>query len=321
MRVGILGTGHMGNTHARQYHKMPDVQVGYHDRNADRGHSFQTQWHAHCCGSFEELAEWADVLDICVPTDLHLEYAQLAIARGKALFLEKPLARTMEEAAQIIEAADKAEVPLMVGQVVRYFPEYRTGHQMVKSGAVGTPAAARTRRGGAQPRGLNDWFLDHERSGGVLLDLAIHDFDWLRWTLGEIKFLYSQSVATRRPGADYALTTLTFESGAVAHVEATWMDPAGFRTTFEVAGSKGLIDFDSRKTPALRTALPGSTKFENVMAPHDDPYYCELRAFIDAVRDGTPPPVSGYDGLMALSISLAALESARTGRVIVPSRG
>ena len=121
-------------------------------------------------------------------------------------------------------------------------------------------------------------------------------------------------------GPDYALATLTFDSGAVAHVEATWMDPSGFRTTYEVAGSEGLIQFDSRNTPTLMTHLEGSTVREAPLAPTDDPFYLELRAFVDAAQKKTAPPVTGHDGLMALSIGLAAWESARTGEIVKPAR-
>jgi predicted dehydrogenase len=317
MRVGILGTGHMGNTHARQYRKMPDVQVGYHDRHPERADSFRERWAAECCTSSDELIAWADIVDVCLPTDLHLEYALKAIAAGKSVFLEKPIANTLADASKIIEAAEKAGVPLMVGHVVRTFPEYEAAHKMIKAGKIGRPAAARMRRGGTAPTGLNHWFMDLSRSGGVLLDLVIHDFDWLRWTLGEVSSLYSRSVGlSRGQGPDYALTTLTFQSGAVAHVEGTWMDPAGFRTTFEVAGSEGLIEFDSRTSPALKISRPGALSTDSAHAPERDPYYRELRGFVDAVKQGTPPPISGEEGYRALAIALGAIESATTGKVI-----
>lgn len=321
MRVGILGTGGMGNAHARQYRKMSGVDLGFRDRDRQKSDDFGARWDANPCGSADELIDWADVVDICLPTDLHSEYALRAIAAGKAVFMEKPIARTLEEGAKIVEAADKAGTPLMVGQVVRYFPEYALGNRLVKEGKVGTPAAARTRRGGSVPQGARDWFMDHQRSGGILLDLAIHDFDWLRWTLGEVSFLYSRSVGSQTHGGpDYALTTLTFESGAVAHVESTWMDPSGFRTTYEVAGSEGLIEFDSRDSAALRTHKPEGTKLQHPLTEQDDPYYRELSAFLASVKEGTEPPVPGYEGLMALNLSLAALESAETGKVVRPAK-
>jgi predicted dehydrogenase len=209
----------------------------------------------------------------------------------------------------------------MPGQVVRYFADFATGHRLVKNGAVGTPAAARTRRGGLAPVGSKGWFQDHHRSGGVLLDLAVHDFDWLRWTLGEVKHLYARSVGIQAgSGPDYALTTITFESGAVAHVEATWMDPGGFRTTFEIAGSKGLIEHDSRQNVALKTTIEGKSFADGAISATDDPYFLELSGFLKAVTDKTTPPITGEDGALAVGIALAAIESAKTGQVVVPER-
>lgn len=317
MKVGVVGTGGMGNVHARQYRKMSGIELGYFERSPARGDSFRNRWDARLFESIEALLEWADVVDICLPTDVHTEYAHRAIGAGKPLFLEKPVARTMADAQSIVDAAASNSVPLMIGQVVRYFPEFVQARRMVLDGSVGKPAAIRTRRGGPTPKGSSGWFLDHSRSGGVLLDLAIHDFDWLQWTFGKVKFLYSRSLSAKAgQGPDYALTTLTFESGAVAHVESTWMDPGGFRTTFDVAGSEGLLEFDSRKTPALKTVTADSCILEPSVALLEDPYYLELSAFLSAVQDGTPVPVGGEDGLAALRISLAAIESAQSGKVV-----
>jgi UDP-N-acetylglucosamine 3-dehydrogenase len=323
----------MGNVHANQYQKMADVEVVFHDRDAERTGIFKDRWDSKPFDSIGALIDSVDIVDVCLPTDLHLDAALRAVAAGKPVFVEKPMARTLDEARNLRDAAEKAGVPVMPGQVVRFFPEYAAGNRLVKRGAVGTPAAARTRRGGKAPGGSQGWFMDHARSGGVLVDLAIHDFDWLRWTLGEVKFLYARSVAADKgTGPDYALTTLTFESGAVAHVESTWMDPAGFRTAFEIAGSDGLIQFDSRSGPALRTArlagddsgdyMPGSsTGAETPQGELDDPYYLELRSFLDAVIGGTPPAVTAEDGVRALAIALAAMQSAKTRQVVVPEGG
>ncbi len=311
----------MGNVHARQYGKMQDVQLLVHDRDPERLAEFSARWGATSTPNPEDLYSQCEMIDVCLPTDLHLPYALKAVSNGSAVFVEKPMARTLEECDQLIEAADKAKVPLSVGQVLRFFPEYELGHKLIESGAVGKPATARTRRGGAAPRGREDWFMRHERSGGVLLDLAIHDFDWLRWTLGEVDRVYARSVAALvGSGPDYALTTLSFDSGALGHVEATWMDPSGFRTKFEVAGSAGLIEWDSRREAAIRTHMDGANFLETPLSPTDDPYYRELRSFIDAANAGTAPPVSPQDARMAVSIALAALESAKTGREVRPVR-
>jgi predicted dehydrogenase len=322
LTVGVLGAGGMGNVHARQYRKMPDVDLVFYEPDAEKAQVYIDRWKATPMASEAELMAKADIVDICLPTDMHVELGMKAIAAGRAVVMEKPLTRTFEEGLQLVRAADKKGVPLMPAQVVRFFPEFSLGNRLVREGKVGTPAAARIRRGGPAPKGTDLWFMDHTRSGGVLLDLAIHDFDWLRWTLGEVKHLYSRSVGAKTmSGPDYALTTLTFDSGAIAHAESTWMDPAGFRTTYEVCGSGGIIECDSRDTPSLRTTI-GSNKTvnEGPLSPTDDPYYKQLRSFVEAVQKGVTPPVTALDGLMALSISHAAIESTKTGKVVVPKR-
>ncbi len=321
MKVGILGTGHMGETHAEQLQKMPGVEIIFLARDPEKSAKFGARFGASPRNSIEDILKDADALDVCLPTDMHLEVGLKAIAHGTPVLMEKPLARSLKDAIALRDAAAKANVPFMVGQVVRYFPEFQSGHKIVTTGGVGKPAAARTRRGGPAPSGTDSWFLDHERSGGVLLDLAIHDFDWLRWVLGEVKCLYSRSVgASTGTGPDYALTTLTFDSGAIAHVESTWMDPSGFRTTFEVAGSGGLIQNDSRSVASIRINTTGGSTLQQPHGHGADPYYLQLEAFLSAVKNKTSVPITAHDGVMALSIALAAVESAKTGEVVIPTR-
>ncbi len=322
MKVGILGVGGMGNVHARQYAKMPDVELTAFDVNTEKLESYCKNWSLKPAASKEELLKSSDIVDICLPTDLHLELGLEAIACAKALFMEKPMASSVAECAKLIEAAEKANVPFMPGQVVRFFPEFKAARKIVVDGGIGKPAAARTRRGGKAPAGEGGWFKDFARSGGILLDLAVHDFDWLRWTLGEVSLVYSVSAAHHRelPGVDYALTTLSFDSGAVAHVEASWMDPAGGRVTFEVCGSEGMLEYDSRIALSLRTSTASGSVTESPLSPTDDPYYQQLRSFVDAVKNNTPPLVTGFDGLMAVSIAEAAIESSKTALAIKPAR-
>jgi predicted dehydrogenase len=311
----------MGNVHARHLSRLTGVELYYFEPDAARAAEFGSKYKVAQCDSLASLLGKVDVVDVCVPTDLHIPIALDAVNAGKAAFVEKPVARTVADALPLLEASRKAKVPVGVGQVVRYFPEFRNARKMVVDGKIGTPAAARTRRGGLMPGKGANWFADHNRSGGVLIDLAIHDFDWLRWTLGEVTSLYSRSVgAATMAGPDYALTTLTFDNGAVGHVESTWMDPAGFRTTFEVCGSGGMIEFDSRLSASLRTTAGGISAAESPLSASDDPYFNELSDFVSAVENGKEPPVSLYDGMMALSIAEAALESAQTGKPVNPTR-
>jgi len=312
----------MGNVHARHYRRMRDVELFFYDPDEGQAETFVQRHQVGAAPSPEDLIARCDLIDLCLPTPLHLRYGLAALAAGKPVLIEKPIANCLEDGVKLVEAADKAGVPLMPGHVIRFFREYSTGNRMVKRGDVGMPAAVRVRRGGGAPKGLNAWFMDHSKSGGILIDLGIHDFDWLRWTLGEVKHLYSRSIGAKTgQGLDYALTTMTFDSGCVAHAEATWMDPGGSRATYEVCGDKGMIQYDSRNTATLRTTVAGKGFVaESPMLGSDDPYYNQLRAFIEAATKHEAPPVTGHDALMALSIAIAARESALAGKVVTPAR-
>jgi predicted dehydrogenase len=325
MRIGVVGVGGMGMVHARKYALMPDVELYAYDRNPDRLDVYCAQFGARATGSLDELVGTVDAVDVCTPTDAHRDVAMSAIAGGKAVLVEKPMARTTEECRELIEAAEKAGVALMPGQVVRFFPEFAAAHRAVKEGRVGRPAAVRTRRGGKAPKGSDLWFQDHARSGGLLLDLAVHDFDWMLWTFGDVESVYSRSVRLGSvvEGAefegDYALTTLKFASGCVGHVETTWMDPAGFRVTLEVCGSEGMIEYDSRNVATLRVHDAAGSRQESNLLSTDDPFYRELRAFVEAVAARGPMPVAPMDGLKAVAVARAAIESAKTGRAVSPA--
>lgn len=312
----------MGSVHASKYTFMDDVELFAFDVSAERLEAFCNKFSAKPSASLAELIESVDSVDVCTPTDSHRDVALEAIAAGKPVFVEKPMARTLEQCAELIDAAKKAGVHLMPGQVVRFFPEFAAAHNAIMDGKVGNPAAVRMRRGGRSPKGTDLWFHDYERSGGILLDLSVHDFDWLLWTIGEVKSVYTRSVRMGKTvdGADmdgdYTLTILQFENGCVAHVESTWLDPSGFRTTFEVCGSDGMIEHDSRLVGSVIVHKADGSRKETNFALADDPYYAELRGFLDAVQNGTPVPVPPEDGMKAIAVAIAAIESAKTGKAV-----
>lgn len=323
LRIGIVGAGGMGHTHARHLNNVPDVSLLVFDIDEAKRRDLGLKWNAVACASLEELLANCDVCDVCLPNFLHAEIGLKAIAERRAVFMEKPLAHTLEDGRKLKEAVAKAGTPFMVGHVVRYFREYAAANRLVKQGAVGKPAAIRMRRGGGPPgRGVPDtWFLDHSLSGGILVDLAVHDFDWLRWTFGEVSSVTARSLGAKTGrGPDYALTTLEFDSGAIAHVESTWVDPGGFRTTFEVCGSEGMIEHDSSRTAAFRIKRGDGTFTENPLAAEDDPFFQELSAFVMAIKEGTPVPVGVDEGFRSLAVATSALESAKTEKSVVPPR-
>lgn len=323
MKVGILGTGGMGNVHARHYANMPGVELVAFDRDADKLGAFSKHHGAKRAATYQDLLDQTELVDICLPTHLHVEYALQSIDAGKPTLVEKPMARRLSECRQLIAGAEKAGVQLGIGHVVRFFPEHRRIHDLVLDGAVGSPALCRMRRGGRAPLGSEGWFRDPAHSGGVILDLAIHDYDWILWTFGPVAQVYAKSVRFNPVGGtkfegDYALVTLTTESGVVCHCETTWMDPSGFRATLEVSGSAGIVEFDSRQAPSLRVHTDSGSVAAANMDNADDPYFRHLSAVLSAVRTGSPMPVTGQDGMAAVAVAEAAILSAAENRPVDP---
>jgi predicted dehydrogenase len=270
-----------------------------------------------------------DVVDVSVPTPFHLDYVRRALAaKPKGIVVEKPMARTVAECDEMIHLTSSAGVPLFVAQVLRWFPEFAKAREQVQAGAVGEPAVIRTRRGGPFPRGWNNWYGKTEMSGGVLLDLIIHDFDWLLWTFGPVERVFAKGIAAK-PGApaevdkDYALVTLRFKSGAMAHVEGTWADPGGFKAYFEIAGTDGLLEsgFTMPPMPPFVAALESAdTTRQAVPTPESplavSPYQQELAHFLECLEAGKTPAVLPEEGMAAVRIAEAAAESVRTGRAV-----
>ncbi|MCW5934279.1 MAG: Gfo/Idh/MocA family oxidoreductase [Fimbriimonadia bacterium] len=322
-RVGIVGLGTMGRTHAEAYQQMPDVEItAVFDRNPVRTEPFASDFQTFGATTLGELLNRCEIVDICVPTYRHAEFAIPAVEAGKAVVCEKPLGRTMEQCEQILEAVSKHNALFMPAHVLRFFPEFKRAHELVQGGAVGNVAAVRTRRGGDFPRASSDWYADFSKSGGVALDLIIHDFDWIRWTFGPIERVYAKSLTFQNlEHLDYTLVTMRATSGAVIHVEGTWCDPGGFRVTFEICGDAGMLEYDSRQMVALRMAKRAEgAQGGGVEVPDNpalqDPYYLELRHFVDCYQQGIQPMISAQDGYEAARIALAAIESAQTGKVI-----
>ena len=241
------------------------------------------------------------------------------------MICEKPLARTLAQGREMVAACRSAGVKLLVGQVVRFFPEYDRAKRAIDGGMIGKPAVLRFSRCVSQPRlSVDNWFVDFNRSGGLILDLMVHDFDQARWMAGEVTRVYAKALSVTRPeaGVDHALVILTHASGAITHVEGSWAYPPTFTTAFEVAGSEGLLTFDAESSKPIHFLRHQqvSTEIPEVPLPSnpllESQYVTEIKAFYEAIAHDAPVRVSAVDGLAAMQIALAAIESAQTGRAV-----
>jgi UDP-N-acetylglucosamine 3-dehydrogenase len=321
MRIGVVGAGFIGAIHLSTYADMPEAEVvGVADMRPEIAAAGAAVVGARPYSSYEDLmaAEEVDVVDVCLPTAYHRDLALKAARDGKHLILEKPIARTLEDAETIIEAFSGTGGRLFVGHVLRFFPEYAKIKQMIDAGELGTVGVARTSRRSPFLTGWNDWYADWRLSGGVFVDLVIHDFDFLRWSLGEVERVYARGLMGREYNRlDYVLVTLRFEGGAIAHVEGHWGYPGPFNQAIEVAGSRALVTTDSTEPSPVQlfggTTDPGESPD---IVTGKSPFQMELEHFIRCAATGEESIVDVTDAYEALRIGLAATESAMTGRPV-----
>lgn len=276
---------------------------------------------ARAFADFEEMLTSVDIdmVDICVPTPFHKDCVIRAAKAGKHIVLEKPMARSLADCREMIQVTQDAGVTFMVAQVVRFFPEFGSARAQVLDGAVGKPAMVRMSRGGGFP---GSWFGNIEMSGGVVLDSMIHDFDWLLWTFGEAERVYARGLAPRTGelNKDYALASIRFKNGMIAHVEGNWAHTAGgFVVKFEVAGDKGLLDFSNKVSMPLRIhteSTSGAREWLPESPSTQDPFYLELKHFVDCVESGTAPSIRPEESMRATEVGLATLLSIYSGKPV-----
>ncbi len=318
LRILVIGAGTMGSVHSRAYRRLPDAELaGIVDPYWLGPSLAQTLNVAHYHAFDDVPSDAYDVVDICVPSPWHRPYVIAAAEKEKAIFCEKPLALTLDDADQMLSAVQQHGVRFSVGHCVRFFPEYVRAKAVIDQGALGQIAVARMFRGGGFPTAWNDWYANRSLSGGTLVDLLIHDFDFLRWVLGPVSRVYAQSVLPEMNRVDFSLVTLRFASGAIAHLEGTWAH-SQFGTRFEFAGNEGTLIHDSYRERPL--SLTSANSGGGVALPETpdllSAYDLEIADFVDALRTDRPFRVSPDDAYQALRIALAASQSAQTGAVV-----
>ena len=319
VRIGMVGSGFMAETHLAAYRGIDGADVvAVAAPNTAEEFVAEAGLSAETYGSAEELMDEADVdaLDVCSPTPTHRPVVTAAAERGIDAFCEKPIAGNLEDAQVIADVAENAGITLMVGHVLRFFPQYERARDVVEDGGIGDPGVARARRLSPFPSwGHGNWYADRDSSGGVLVDLAIHDLDYVRWVFGEVDRVFARRSVWEE--GEHGHVTLRFENGAAAYVDASWGLPPGQELTqsFELAGSDGLVEFDGDDA-ALTFRTAEETQVTNPVAK--DGYRRQLEAFVESVETRSEPSVTAEDAIAALRLSLAANRSAETGRPVAP---
>lgn len=323
--IAIVGAGLMGSQHASSAASSTDVDlVGVYAADEAQARELSRR---HGCLRYDS---WDSVLAddrveavlLATPTSTHVALALQALDAGRHVFVEKPVARALDEATQLRNAARAAGLVVGVGHVIRYFPEYRAIHEAIQRGDVGTPAVATFGRRCQQPDWSPDrWHTDMARSGGVAVDMLVHDVDLVRWYFGEPTEVYARVVGSdRHGGLDYALATLTVPDGPICHLHGSWAEPDGFSQEAEVCGDRGMLSYDSRGRDEFHFAAHDVNAEATALPPphpgEQDPFQRQLGDFARAIRTGADMPSDIDWAIGSLRIALAMLESSDTRDVV-----
>lgn len=332
LRIGLAGAGWISRTYAAALARVPGARLtGVWSRTRARAERFASELGCEMsCDDVEALFPHVDVVCVNSPNHLHAAHAIAAARAGKHVIVEKPLATTIEEAESIIAACAAAGVGLAYAEELPFVPKFQRVHEMLQSGALGGPLYVTQREAHAGP--YSPWFFTREEAGGgVLMDMACHSVECVRWLLGKppVRRVSAQLArlrhADRTALEDHAVLHLEFEGGVGALVEASWALEGGMQSRLEVWGARGYAEADLLQGTGLRVfARDGGVPFAAAsgwaMPPADwlweNGYPQELAHFLDCFRRGATPLESGADGLAVLEILCAAYASARAGAAI-----
>jgi UDP-N-acetylglucosamine 3-dehydrogenase len=326
--VGLLGAGFMGSTHAAAYENLEGVALtAVADTSRRAADALAGAHRARAYYSVEALLDDddVDVVDVCLPTHLHEPCVVGAVERGKHVLCEKPLALSLDEADRMKTAVERAGVKSMVAQVIRFWPEYVVIRGIVERGELGQPLVARAARL-AEPPNWGGWFRDPELSGGALLDLHIHDLDYVYSLFGRPQTVYALGVRSRTGAWDHVLTSLDY-GDKKAVVEASYLMPKGFpfQMSFRLScedgcleyrfGVEGQVDRREQAQTALAIRRHGMTEFP--ATPQVDAYVAEIEYFMRCIEENRHPVMATIEEAReVLEIALAVRRSVETGEVI-----
>jgi len=329
IKVGIVGAGFMGTTHAQGYAQVADTKIiGIADMREEPCRKLAAQHSAEAFATIDDLlARKPDIVDICLPTPMHPDAVARAAKAGANILLEKPIALTLKAADEIIEVVRKNKVRCMIAHVLRFWPEYVKIREVLLLGTLGKPLTAGAIRV-SEPPGWSGWFKDASQSGGVCVDLMIHDFDMCNWLFGKPVTAYAAATENFGGGWFDMNAIVSYESGVSVSFKGSQMMPKGYPFTMglRIQGTKGTLDFLFRAGANVENRAEAQKDFvlfledgtaKTLTAEGIDGYAAEVAYFVECVKKNRPVDRgTPEEGRLALEVGLACARSAKEGRVI-----
>jgi myo-inositol 2-dehydrogenase/D-chiro-inositol 1-dehydrogenase len=325
IRFGLLGAGRIGQVHARAISGDPDARlVAVSDAIPAAAEAVAAAYRADT-RTIEAIegASDIDAVVICTPTDTHADLIERFARAGKGIFCEKPVDLSLARVRQCLDVVEETGATLMVGFNRRFDPDFGALKKAIDTGRIGSVEMVTiiSRDPGPPPYDYID------RSGGIFRDMTIHDFDVARWLLDEEvetvqaagSVLVDPEIG-RRGDYDSANVILRTASGKQCTITNSRRAAYGYDQRIEVLGSKGAVSAENTRQANIEVATADGFNrpplLDFFMTRYTEAYAAEIAAFVAALREHTPPPTTGHDGLMALALAEAALKSVAERRAV-----
>jgi myo-inositol 2-dehydrogenase/D-chiro-inositol 1-dehydrogenase len=329
VNIAIFGVGRIGKIHLKNLLRFPGVNVVAVADTHYPADDFKKEFKEVFFSSNPEevlALPTVEAVLICTPTSSHAAMIELALQSGKHIFCEKPVDLSLERTKALVDMANQSGVKLMLGFNRRFDPDFLQARKSIQAGRIGDIQIIKitSRDPGLPP-------LDYiKNSGGLFMDMAIHDFDMARYMMGkEVKEVYSRGLVLvdKQVGevgdVDTALTTLIFEDDTYAVIDNSRKAIYGYDQRLEVFGNKGMIQVENnqhnRNIVSDAEGIHQSLPLDFFMDRYAASYLNEIQYFVDAISKNAPIPVSGDDGLKATIIAVAAKKSVLEGRPVAIS--
>ncbi len=328
MKVAVIGVGTMGRHHARVYSELPEADlVAISDSDSIRAESTANKFGIRAYTDHREMLEKEkpDAVSVVVPTALHEKVGMDVLDAGVNILIEKPIAATIEEGTRLIQKARAMKKQLMIGHVVRFDPALQALKQKLDAGELGRIYQIFCRRAGPFPTRIQDV--------GVVIDLAPHDVDIMRFLAGTDPTRVYSEIEKRihTDHEDLLWASLRFPDGVIGALEINWLTPTKIREVL-VLGERGMFRADALTQDLYfyENSLVNDVQWATLQTikgvsegsmtryaiPRFEPLKAELQSFLKAIQDEKPVPISGEDGLAALKISLALVDSGQRHQVV-----
>ena len=318
MKVGIAGCGFMGEVHAEGYKQLDDVQIyAAAEKNESKLEQFSQKYRP--VKKYRDVMEMVmdeeiDVIDICLPTPFHREPTISALKQNKHVLLEKPIALTMEDALAIKQAAEASKGKLMVAHVLRFWAQYSVIRKALEQKQLGNIKEIYASRFNELPLwSEGTWIMEESQSGGLVIDLMIHDIDFVMWNLGKVKRVWSKGIPNEKNFHIQVMAVLEFENGAMAYIEGGYLNPqgAGLSSQMRIYGDKALLEMYSHEDRIRLTEVGGAKK--KLEVPSIDGYFEEIAYFMDCIKQDKEPSVITVDeAIESLQVCLALKEALKS---------